>query len=160
MLKPHLKMDYLLRRLAIRLMLLWLQVPHTELLITVSSPTCRNSSYRTYHRLANLNIILILVMTCVFKFFSRPRPQVHASLPLMYCSDRGAEYERLEWVGGGPRPLKQLFLYGLDEEGCGLELLHPRLATGLTALTLPNGWSHIHIPSTYSLHTYTMAYVI
>ncbi len=162
------------------------RTPYIGSLITVCSRTCQNSSSHTYPRSDDLTsyteigylftrltfishqtyicqqciyMMVNVILHFVFQFFSHPRPQVHASLPLMYCSDRGAEYERLEWVGGGPRPLKQLFLSGLDGGGCGLELLHPRLATGLTALTLPNGWSHIHIPSMYTHpHTHTLTH--
>ena len=54
----------------------------------------------------------------------------------VYCYDRGAEWQRLELLSGGPPRLKQLLLHG---RGAG---------QGLDALSPPHGWSHIHIPGT------------
>ena len=79
--------------------------------------------------------------------------KVHAPWEPLYCSNRRAEYRRLEWLhNSGPPSLKRLLFYGpeLKEQDltkCLISDIYrsPELG-GMAALTLPKGWSHIQIP--------------
>ena len=74
-----------------------------------------------------------------------------------YCSERVAEYRRLEWLTGGPISLKHLLLHGASEgEGGGREEggegerlwlgVYPTPPGGLNAVIPHGGWPHIQIP--------------
>ena len=81
--------------------------------------------------------------------------QVEVPQGPVYCSERVAEYHRLEWLRGGPRTLKHLLLHGAlatekterekEEERLWLGLF-PTPPGGLHAVRPPTGWPHIQIP--------------
>lgn len=72
----------------------------------------------------------------------------------VYVSERVAEYHRREWLGGGPAPLRHLFLHGAggerererrEEEWMWLGL-YPSPPGGLHAVRPRSGWARIQIP--------------
>ena len=78
-------------------------------------------------------------------------PQVQVPLNPLYCSERGAEYMRLELISGGPRDLRQLLYHGKVESQQQRKRtrppeLYPSSPAGVDAIQPANGWSHIHIP--------------
>lgn len=80
-------------------------------------------------------------------------PQVQVPWNPLYCSDRSAEFARLEWLTGGPSRLKQLLFHGRREkrrQGTSRAELFPPTPAGVDALCPPNGWSHIYIPGMWT----------